>query len=58
MQWKSIEIALGNNKGFNFNGSMVKGINKMITAFPSEQQIYYRMYKGKNKLIDALHSLK
>ena len=58
LQWKSMEFAINEGKDFDFNGSMIKGINSMITSFPVDQQLYYRIFKGKNKLINVLNLLR
>lgn len=56
--WHAIEDAMRQGRSFDFEGSMIPGVAKMFSGFGAEQTPYYKIYKGQNKLIEVLNTLR
>lgn len=52
--WEGIKFASENSKFFDFEGSMIKGIESFFRGFGGEACVYYRVRKG-NMLFDLLN---
>lgn len=52
--WTEIENALAANKSFDFEGSVIPGIERFFQSLRGTKTIYQSVYKSKNVLIDAL----
>jgi lipid II:glycine glycyltransferase (peptidoglycan interpeptide bridge formation enzyme) len=55
---KGIEMACEKNLQFNFEGSMVEGIERYFSSFGAFQTPYFRIEKTNNKLLKLFNALK
>jgi len=51
VQYESIKFALNNNRGFDFEGSMIESIEKYFRSFGAIQKPYFQISKTNSKLI-------
>lgn len=56
--WEGIKDAAGNERAFNFEGSMVPGVERFFRNFGAEQVPYFRIYKLHNPLVKLVHALR
>lgn len=55
--WQAIKNASRENKGFDFEGSVIPQVAGLFRNFGAQQLNYYNIYKSKNKLTNALFTL-
>lgn len=58
LMWKGIEEAAKRNLTFNFEGSMIEGIQRFFSSFGSEQTPYFRIYQTPNKLLELINNIR
>jgi hypothetical protein len=58
LQYESIKFALNNKKIFNFEGSMIKSIEKYFRGFGSVQKPYFAVYKFNSKILKFAKCIK
>lgn len=56
--WKEIEQTLAEGRSFDFEGSMVPGIERFFKRFQAQKVNYSSIYKASNKVVDVLAKLK
>ncbi len=55
--WEAIKDAADRVNRFDFEGSIIPGVENFFRSFGSVQQPYFQIYKGKNKFFDFLKVL-
>jgi hypothetical protein len=56
--WKELERAINSGKSFDFEGSMLPGVDKFYSRFKGTKTPYQSRYKSAYKLIDFLVKIK
>lgn len=56
--WNEIKEALSNGRSFDFEGSMIPGIDAFFSRFKGIKTYYQSRYKSSNKLVDFMVKLK
>lgn len=51
--WRSIQDAVIMGRIFDFEGSMIKGVEQLFHSFGGKQRSYFSIFKGRNKLIET-----
>lgn len=56
--WTEIKLANESNKSFDFEGSVIPGVEAFFKLFNGTKTSYHSMYKSKNAIVDLLVRLK
>lgn len=56
--WNEIKTTLSSGRSFDFEGSMIPGIDEFFKRFKGEKTYYQSRYKSANKWIDILVNIK
>lgn len=51
--WRGIQDAMSMGLIFDFEGSMIEGVEQLFHSFGGRQQPYFSIFKGRNRLVDA-----
>ena len=58
IMWNEIKASLSQGRSFDFEGSMIEGIDRFFRRFKGTKTTYYSRYKSSNMLIDLLVKIK
>lgn len=56
--WNEIKSTLADGRSFDFEGSMIPGVNEFFKRFKGEKTFYQSRYKSANKAVDFLVNIK
>ncbi|MEL7496255.1 MAG: GNAT family N-acetyltransferase [Planctomycetota bacterium] len=56
--WKAIQLASEKTRSFDFEGSMVEGIERFFRGFGARQQPYFRIMKFNSSFVACAHYLR
>ena len=56
--WNEIKATLSDNRSFDFEGSMIPGIDEFFKRFKGTKTKYQSRYKSSNGLVDLLVKMK
>jgi hypothetical protein len=56
--WNEIKTCLSHGRSFDFEGSMIPGVDKFFERFKGVKTMYQSIYKSSNRLIDVLVKIK
>ena len=56
--WNEIKLTLSEKRSFDFEGSMIPGVDLLFSRFKGTKRLYQSRYKSSNKLIDLLVKIK
>lgn len=51
--WRGIQDAMSMGLIFDFEGSMIEGVEQLFHSFGGRQQPYFSIFKGRNRFFDA-----
>lgn len=58
IMWNEITATLKEGRSFDFEGSMIPGIDTFFSRFKGTKKMYYSRYKASNRLVDLLVRMK